>query len=37
MLSSPGYTTKSDSAEEVSDTFLLLLERKFVDMASASE
>ena len=37
MLSSTGYPNQFDSAEELSDKFLLLFDRKYVDMASASE
>ena len=37
MFYSTGYPTQFDSAEEVPDNFLILLDRKSVNMASASE
>ena len=37
MFSSIGNPTQFDSSEEVPDTFILLLERKYVGMAYVSE
>ena len=37
MFSSTGYPTQFHSAEKIPDTFILFLERKCADMASASE